>query len=145
RLTLVDLTTMDTPGGGGPEATDLMIVAAEVLPNSASTDPSGQWLAFLARATATSNASSAVTLWVVELRQGGSFRDIAGIGSVQRLPTVAPLAWAPADLAHPSARLAYVAPVPASAAGSNVSPLDVFSALRPAAPPSGLFVIDMNS
>jgi hypothetical protein len=145
RLTLVDLTAMDTPGAGSPEATDLIILPAEVLPNSATPDPSGRWLAFLARATTTSNTDSAVTLCVVELRTGGSFRDIADVGSVQRLPAVAPLAWAPADLSHPSARLAYVAPMPASAANSSVSPLDVFSALRPAAPPSGLFAVDMDS
>jgi hypothetical protein len=145
RLTLVDLTAMDTQGAGSPRATDLMIVPAEVLPNSATPDPSGQWLAFLARATTTSNTSSAVTLCVLELRSGGFFRDIADVGSVQRLPAVAPLAWAPADLTQPSAQLAYIAPVPASTASSNVSPLDVFSALRPAAPPSGLFVVDMES
>jgi hypothetical protein len=145
RLTLVDLTAMDTPGGGSHEATDIMIVPAEVLPGSATPDPSGQWLAFLARATTTSNTGSAVTLCVVELRPGGSFRDIADVGSVQPLPAVAPLAWAPADLSHPSAQLAYVAPVPAPAANSSVSPLDVFSALRPAAPPSGLFVVDIDS
>jgi hypothetical protein len=145
RLILVDLTTMDAPSADSPKATDLVIVPAEVLPNSATLDPSGRWLAFLARAATTSNTSSAVTLCAVELLPGGSFRDIADVGSVQRLPAVAPLAWAPDDLAHPSARLAYVAPVPASAANSSVSPLDVFSALRPAAPPSGLFVVDMNS
>jgi hypothetical protein len=145
RVTLLDLTAMYAPGVGSPEATDLMIVPAEVLPDSATPDPSGRWMAFLARATTASNTSSAVTLCVVELRPGGSFRDIADVGSVQRLPAVAPLAWAPADLPHPSAQLAYVAPVPASTASSNVSPLDVFSALRPAAPPSGLFVVDMDS
>jgi hypothetical protein len=145
RLTLVDLTTMDAPGGGSPEATDLMIVPAEVLPNSATADPSSQWLAFLARATTTSNTSSAVTPCVVELRQGGSFRDIADVGSVQRSPVVAPLAWAPVHLSHPSARLAYAAPVPASQTSSSVGPLDIFSALRPSAPPSGLFVVDMDA
>jgi hypothetical protein len=143
RLTLVDLTTMEAPGGGSSEATDLMIVPAEVLPNSATADPSSRWLAFLAHATTTSNTSSAVTLCVVELQQGGSFRDIADVGSVQRLPAVAPLAWAPLDQSHPSARLAYAAPVPASQTSSRVGPLDIFSALRPSAPPSGLFVVDM--
>jgi hypothetical protein len=122
RVTLLDLTGMDTPGGGSQNATDLMIVPAEILPGSATPDPSGRWLAFLARATTTSNTSSVVTICVVELRTGGSFRDIADVGSVQRLSAVAPLAWAPADLSHPSARLAYVAPVPASAANSSVGP-----------------------
>jgi PEGA domain len=145
RLTLVDLTVMNTPGGGAPESTDLMIVPAELLPNSAIPDPSGHWLAFLARATTTSNSSSGVTLCIVELRSGGSFRDIADVGSVQRLAAVAPLAWAPSDLSHASARLAYVAPVPASAANSGVGPLDIFSALKPAAAPSGLFIVDMDS
>jgi hypothetical protein len=82
---------------------------------------------------------------VVELRQGGSFRDIADVGSVQRLPAVAPLAWAPVDQSHPSARLAYAAPVPASQTNSSVGPLDFFAALRPSAPPSGLFVVDMDA
>jgi hypothetical protein len=141
RLTLVDL----APGARSPKAADLMIVPAEVIPNSAIPDPSGRWLAFLARATTTSNSTSKVTLCVVELRSAGSFRDVADVSSAQQLPSIAPLAWASADRSRPSAKLAYVAPLPASAANASVGPLDVFSALRPAAPPSGLFVVDLDS
>jgi hypothetical protein len=89
-----------------PAMTDLAVMPAEVLSKSTVVDPTGQWLAFAAQATTPSNSNSAATLCVIELRPGGSFRDVADLGPAQRMAAVAPLAWPPADKNGDAARLA---------------------------------------
>jgi hypothetical protein len=114
---------------------------AEILPRSAVVDPSGSWLAFAARATTSSNTASLVALCVLELRSGGTLRDVADLGPAQRLPAVGPFAWAPGAGNGAAPRLAFAAPVPAQTINSGTGPFDIFGAFRPAATPSGLFVL----
>jgi len=122
-----------------PAAPELLLLPAEIVPASASPDPTGRWLAFLAHSTTTSSAPNGLTLCVLELRPGGEFRDIADLGSDQRRPTTAPVAWAPA-----TSQLAFVKPVPGpSTNGGGL--FDLFGALRASAPASGLFVVDLNA
>jgi hypothetical protein len=84
---------------GAPETSDppagleLLLLPAEIVSASASPDPTGRWLTFLAHSTATSNAANGLTLCVLELRPSGQFRDLADLGSDQRRPTTAPVAW----------------------------------------------------
>lgn len=142
RLILVDL------GSGGdnaaPTVTELAVMPAEILPRSAVVDPTGQWLAFAARATTASNTANLTTLCIVELRSGGTLRDVAELGPAQRLPALIPLAWAPAPSAAGTSQLAFVAPVAAPTTASGTGLFDIFGALRQPATPSGLFVLDVN-
>jgi hypothetical protein len=147
RARLVLVTTGATGADNEPPApTDLVVLPAEVIPESAVVDSNGGWLAFLARATSSSNTTNTVTLCVVQLRGGGAFRDVVDIGPAQRLPAVAPLAWAPTstESVNTQARLAFVAPVPAANTSSGAGLFDIFGALQPAATPTGLFVLDLN-
>jgi hypothetical protein len=124
------------------DSTELALLPAEVLASSATVDPSGHWLAFLAQTTKSANTN--LSLCVVELRAGGVFRDIAEAGLPASLPAVAPLAWAPSEAASDSARLAYTAPVTGVASSAATGLLDIFGTLRPAAAPAGLFVVDLG-
>ena len=94
---------------GAPETSDLpagielLLLPAEIVPASASPDPTGRWLTFLAHSTATSNAANGLTLCVLELRPSGQFRDLADLGSDQRRPTTAPRPGQPAGIFQQSA------------------------------------------
>jgi hypothetical protein len=67
--------------GDGPDAaTELVVIPAEILSTSSMIDPFGRWLAFLAQVPTSASATGAVSLCVVELRQGGQFRDLADLG-----------------------------------------------------------------
>jgi hypothetical protein len=146
RLVVVATGASGTAVEAPATKTDLIILPAEVIPASAVVDSSGGWLAFLARATSTSNTTNTVTLCVVQLRSGGAFRDVVDLGPAQRLPAVAPLAWAPTspEAVNTQAQLAFVAPVPAANTSSGTGLFDIFGALQPPATASGLFVLDLN-
>ena len=109
---------------GAPETSDpsaaleLLLLPAEIVPASASPDPTGRWLTFLAHSTTTSSAANGLTLCVLELRPSGQFRDLADLGSDQRRPTTAPVAWTTTSGDHPNSQLAFVKPVPGATPNS---------------------------
>jgi len=135
---------------GAPETSDplaapeLVLLPAEIVPASASPDPTGRWLAFLAHSTTTSSAANGLTLCVLELRASGQFRDLADLGSDQRRPTTAPVAWTPTSADPPTSQLAFVKPVPGATSNSG-GLFDLFGTLRTSAPASALFVVDLNA
>jgi hypothetical protein len=145
RLVLVTTGAAKTDDEG-PTTRDLVVLPAEVLRNSAVVDSGSGWLAFLAHATSSSNTTNTVTLCVVQLRGGSTFRDVTDLGPAQRLAAVAPLVWAPTspEAMNTQARLAFVAPVPAANTSSGTGLFDIFGALQPGATPTGLFVLDLN-
>jgi len=133
----------DTP----PVAADeLVLLPAEVLPNSATPDPNGQWLAMVTHAASAPGGNDLLNLCALELRAGGSFRDLADLGSVGSAAAAAPIAWSPASDSK-SQRLLFVGPAPAAASsgGGLFGFGAIFAALRPSAPPSGLFIADVDA
>ena len=136
RVFLID-TAATSEASDTATAHELLLLPAEIVPASASPDPTGRWLAFLAHSTTTSSAANALTLCVLELRPGGEFRDVADLGSDQRQPTTAPVAWAPASGTQP-AGIRQACPRPKPNGGGF---FDLFGALRAPAPASGLFVV----
>jgi hypothetical protein len=143
RLIFVDVSA-DASDDDALSTSELSVLPAEVVPGSASVDPSGKWLAFAAHATTASNMSDAVTLCAIELRPGGVLRNVADLGSAARQPAVAPLAWSPEATGSSSARLAFTAPVAPTTSNASPGLFDIFAALRPASTPSGLFVVDLG-
>jgi len=143
RLFLVQVGP-DDESGAEVQATQLVVLPAEVAPGAAVPDPSGQWLALMAHAAAAAGGRDVVMLCTVELRPGGTFRELADLGSAQRAPTTAAIAWAPAGRTQSAGRLAFVAPAPADAS-SGGGLFDLFSAFRASSPPSGLFVADLQA
>ena len=121
-----------------------MLLPAEIVPASASPDPTGRWLTFLARSTTTSSAANGLTLCVLELRPSGQFRDLADLGSDQRRPTTAPVAWTPTRGDPPTSQLAFVKPIPGATPNAG-GLFDLFGTLRPSTPASALFVVDVNA
>ena len=143
RLFVIDVPWARGAAGPPPAPAELVVLPAEMVPGSAAPDPSGRWLAFLAHTTASSGRDQ-LTLCAIELRAGGGFRDLADLGTGQRLPAAAPVAWGPAGADTAVTRLAFVAPVPGDSS-SGAGLLDLFSALRPSAPPTGLFLADLDA
>jgi len=133
---------VDTP----PEPAELVLLPAEVLPGSAVPDPSGRWLALVTHAAAAPGGNDVLNLCVQELQPGGTFRDLADLGSAARPPGAAPIAWAPGTDGSPD-RLVFVAPVPAAASGGGgmFGIFGIFGSLRASAPPSGLFVANLQA
>jgi hypothetical protein len=126
-------------------ANELVLVPAEVVPGSSVPDPSGRWLALVTHAAVAPGGSDMLSLCVLELRPDGAFRDLADLGSTPRLPAAAPMAWPPAADSSPD-RLVFVAPAPAGPSGGGPFGLfGLFGALRAAAPPSGLFLANLES
>jgi hypothetical protein len=143
RVFLID--AAGTPETSDPSAAlELLLLPAEIVPASASADPTGRWLTFLAHSTTTSSAANGLTLCALELRPNGQFRDLADLGSDERRPTTAPVAWTPTIGGYPTSQLAFVKPVP-SASPSSGGLFDLFGALRTSAPASGLFVLDLDA
>jgi len=142
RFFLIDIGRVPPADASRPPATELVLLPAEEVPASTSVDPTGRWLAFVAHARTASGGPDILTLCVIELRPGGDFRDLADLGPAQRIPAAAPVAWGPSVTGASSARLAFVAPTPGSTSNSG-GLLDLFGALRPSAPPSGLFLADL--
>ena len=129
----------DDPSAGSQE---LLSLPAEVLPGSATIDPSGGWLALIARAAAPPTGNDLLSLCVLSLRAGGAFRNLAQLGSGTAAPVVVPVAW-PLDTRPELDRVVFVAPAPAAPSASG-GLFGIFGALRPAAPPSGLFAAQLE-
>jgi hypothetical protein len=106
-------------------------------------DPSSHWLAAIAHASNAPGGRDVVSLFAVELQSNGIVRDIADLGSSERIPAAAPVAWATGSTADISTRMVFAAPV-AAAANANPGPLDLFAALQVSAPSLGLFVTDLS-
>jgi hypothetical protein len=140
RVLLVNVSAAadsDTP----PRADELVVLPAEVVPESAVPDPTGRWLALVTHAAAESTGDNPQSLCVLELRADGTFRDVADLGAGAG-PGAAPVAWPP-EGSSGADRLAFVGPAPAPSSSSS-GPFDIFGALRPASPASGLFVTDFQ-
>ena len=146
RVLLLNVTAhgdTDTP----PVAADeLVLLPAEVLPNSATPNPTGQWLAMVTHAASAPGGDDLLNLCALELRAGGAFRDLADLGSAASAAAAEPIAWAPASDST-SKRLLFVGPAPAAASSSGglFGFGALFGALRPSAPPSGLFIADVDA
>jgi hypothetical protein len=121
----------------------LVLLPAEVLPNSVAVDPSGRWLALVSHASVAPGGSDVLNACLLELAAGGGFHDVADLGTLDRAPSTAPFAWAPSSSGH-QPRLVFVSPVPSSSSGSS-GPFGFFGALRPAPPALGLFVVDVEA
>jgi PEGA domain len=137
---------LNVPAAGDSQPADadeLVLLPAEVLPASAVPDPTGRWLALVTHAVVVPGGNNLLNLCVVELRPGGTFRDIADLGSGAARPAAAPVAWPP-EGGTESDRLAFVGPAPA-APSSNGGLFGIFGALRPAPPPAGLFMADLQA
>src|SRR5262249_47982851 len=75
---------------------------------------------------------------------GGTFRDVADLGSgAAGHPATAPVAWPP-EGGRRADRLTFVGPAPA-ASSTNGGLFGIFGLLRPASPPSGLFLADLDA
>jgi len=129
-------------GSQAAAADELVLLPAEVLPAAAVPDPSGRWLALVTLTTA-SGGSNLVSLCVLELRDGGAFRDVADLSTGTAVPITAPVAWPPAAEPDAGDRLVFVGPAPVAASTSG-GLFGIFGALRPSAPPSGLFMADLE-
>jgi hypothetical protein len=129
-----------------PAPSELVLLPADVQPGSAVPDPSGRWLALVTHAAVAPGGSDLLALCVLQLQPGGLIRDLADLGSAARAPSAAPLAWPPAAASTPD-RLVFVGPAPvqASGGGGPFGLFGLFSALRPSAPPSGLFVANLDA
>jgi hypothetical protein len=125
-----------------PGATELVTLPAEVVPESAVPDASGDSISLISRAAAAPGGSSVLSLCVLELRPGGTFRDIADLG-IAAPPVAAPVAWPPDTTTGTPNRLVFVAPAPPVASASS-GMFGIVGALRPSAPPSGLFAADLK-
>jgi hypothetical protein len=149
RLVLVDT------GQVGPErqelaaVTDLAIVPADVLLETASWSPDGRSVAVLARSSASPGGKRTLTLDVLDLaRKAGGFHyltDLSTEDAASQTPPVAPVAWEPckSDPCSANERLAYTASVPNTSQGSSSGgPFALLSLVRPAAAVmGGLFVV----
>src|SRR5689334_19442578 len=96
------------------------------------------WLALVTR-SADAGGTNLLSLCILQLQAGGTFRDIADLGAATPAPAIAPVAWPP-ESDQAADRLAFVGPAPGAASG-NAGLFGIFGALRPAPPPSGLFMI----
>jgi hypothetical protein len=125
-----------------PGADELVLLPAEVLPHAAIPDPSGRWLVLVTNAAGAPGGNNLLNLCVLELRAEGTFRDVVDLGGAAA-PPAAPVAWPPEGPGGAD-RLAFVGPAP-GASSSNGGLFGIFSALRPAAPASGLFMGDLKA
>ncbi|MGI9146159.1 MAG: hypothetical protein ACR2IK_06400 [Chloroflexota bacterium] len=114
-----------------------------MLPDSAVLDLTGRWLALVTHAAVAPGGNNLLSLCVLQLQAGGTFRDVADLGSAVSGP-IAPVAWPPATGANTRDRLVFVGPAPVAASGSG-GLFGIFGALRAAAPPSGLFMADLQA
>jgi hypothetical protein len=120
----------------------LVLLPAEVLPNSAAIDPSGRWLALVTHASVAPGGSDLLNACLLELAPGGGLRDVADLGTLDRALSTAPFAWSPPSSSDQS-RLLLVGPAPASAGGGGL--FGALSVLRPTPPASGLFLVDVEA
>jgi hypothetical protein len=143
RVLVIDVTATGDADNAAAAGNELVLLPAEIVPGSSVPDPSGRWLALLARAASAPGGRDMLNLCVLELEPGGVFRDLADLGSGERAPSTAPIAWSAGTMARP-AQLVFVAPAPASASTDPIDLFRVFGALRLAPPPSGLFIADLD-
>ena len=125
--------------GSSSDASELVLLPAEVLPGSAVPDPGGQWLALVTHAAVAPGGSNLLNLCVLELQSGGTFRDVADLGTAATAPAAAPVAWLSVNDTSAPDKLVFVGPAPATTSGA-AGLFGIFGALRPSAPPTGLFV-----
>jgi Tol biopolymer transport system component len=85
RLFLVQLEP-ESDSGAAVHVTQLVVLPADIAPGATVPDPSGQWLVLMAHAAAAAGGRDVLMLCTVELRPGGTFREIADLGSAQRAP-----------------------------------------------------------
>jgi hypothetical protein len=107
------------------DPTELVLLPAEVISDSVLPDPGGRWLALITRTTVAPGGNNQLNLCILELRRGGTFRDLADLGSATPAPIVAPVAWPPTTDRAPD-RLVFVAPAPAPPSNDGKGPFDVF-------------------
>ena len=141
RILLVDV----PPSGDQTEQTVVRVLAAlpaEVLPGSATIDPDGQRLAFVARSAA-AGGSNALSLCALELQNGGTLHNIADLGSGADVPTTAPVAWPSSRDERARDRIVFVAPAPAALAPVG-GLFAVFGALRRPPTPSALYTSELG-
>jgi hypothetical protein len=143
RIILLDVAGAPDSAARRSSPVQLALLPAEIVPATVSVDPRSHWLAAIAHAANAPGGRDVVSLFAVELRPNGAVRDIADLGPSDRMPAAAPIAWAPGDAVGASARMLFAAPV-AATANTNPGVLDLFSALRAAAPSSGLYVTDLG-
>jgi hypothetical protein len=139
---LVDVASVTNPPTAQPQSVQLALLPAEVVPASATVDPTSRWLAAMAHAGSASGGHDVISLFALELRPDGMVRDIADLGSPDRIPAAAPVAWAPATQDRSAMPIVFVAPVP-SAANKTPGLFDLFSSLGGAPPAFGLFHGDL--
>ncbi|MDQ6673823.1 MAG: PEGA domain-containing protein [Chloroflexota bacterium] len=144
RVILLNVAAAIDAHNQAPDANELVFLPAEVLPDSAVPDPRGRWLALVTHAA--SGGNTLVSLCVLELRPGGAFRDLADLGAAPGA-AAASVAWPPAAETNAPDRLVFVGPAPAAASGSGgpFGVFGIFGTLRPSAPPSGLFMADLQA
>jgi hypothetical protein len=140
---LVDVASVTNPPTAQLQTVQLALLPAEVVPASTTVDPTSHWLAGMAHAGSASGGHDVVSLFAIELRPDGMLRDIADLGSPDRVPAAAPVAWAPATQDRSAMPIVFVAPVP-SAPNNNPGLFDLFSSLRGASPSLGLFRADLS-
>jgi hypothetical protein len=147
RVFVVNVTATAGDGDSPTDAArELVLLPAEIVPGSALPDPSGRWLALVAHAASAPGGHDVLNLCVLELQSGGAFRDLADLGTAATPPSAAPIAWLPATDSTRD-RLVFVGPAPTAASGgAGLFGISViFSALRPTAPPSGLFMANLEA
>ena len=142
RVFLLDVGS-GVDGNSHPAATELVLLPAEVVPDSAVPDPRGRWLALVTRAAVAPGGNNLLNLCVLELQPAGMFRNVADLGPGGSPPVSAPVAWPPAAEPDARDRLIFVGSAPAASLGAG--PFGIFGALRPSAPPSGMFMADLEA
>ncbi|HEY8742397.1 MAG TPA: PEGA domain-containing protein, partial [Chloroflexota bacterium] len=147
RVFVVNVTATGGDGDSPPDAAhELVLLPAEIVPGSAVPDQSGRWLALVAHAASAPAGHDVLNLCILELQSGGAFRDLADLGTAAIPLSAAPFAWLPATDSTPD-RLVFVGPAPTAASGGGglFGISGIFSALRPSAPPSGLFMANLEA
>ena len=125
-------------------ALELLLLPAEIVPASASPDPTGRWLAFLAHSTddlkCRQRADPVCTRIAAQRRVPRHRRS--RVRSTPADNRAGGLDTTSGD--RQTSQLAFVKPVP-SATPNSGGLFDLFGALRTSAPASGLFVVDLNA
>ncbi|MDQ6673258.1 MAG: PEGA domain-containing protein, partial [Chloroflexota bacterium] len=95
RVFLVDVPPPGAADSQAGAADELVLLPTEVLQDSAAPDPSGRWLALVTHATVAPGGNNLLSLCVLQLQPGGSFRDVADLGSAATAIALAaqPVAW----------------------------------------------------
>jgi hypothetical protein len=144
RIFLLSVPAGDAATDSDP--TELVLLPAEVISDSLLADPGGHWLALLTRSSVAPGGNNRLNLCILELQRGGTFRDLADLGSATPVPSVAPIAWPDVTDKAPD-RLVFVAPAPAApSTGKGVFDFfGLFSTLRTSTTSlAGLFMANVE-